>query len=430
MNKVINTVLLINFSVSVLFSQEIDFKDKALEEFKQEHYNEAVNLLERALIQSPDDAEIYYYLGFFNHYRAYDSRPLKGYDFSYSEQIFKYLDKAIELNPDYGNAKYFYGAECSGNAFVAMYNYNLEQLKYFYNLAFEKGAYPDWLLEFGRNILSSCDSNAILFAGGNADFDVCMYLQLFENFRKDITLIPIGNINRPWYVNFLKNGLTEGVRKISIDLTTLQIMDIHPFKWDTTTVDITVSQKLINKYGLNKYHTMQWVVEPDLSSERNHSKIEGEKAKKRTYLSPQRAILLQIVEDNYQNRPIFFSNMAGPSFYGGLGVFFSDCGLVSELLPFKTAKTKYQYNYKKIENLLQKSNFTYYSGIITHDIPRISGLVFNYHKAILTLAYYYKTNNDIKKAELLTEFYKKYLNIGFNTTYESIYLKELNRKFE
>ena len=244
MKKILNTSSLLILSVSLILAQEKDLKSLALEEFQQEHYDEAIDLLEKALEQSPEDAEIYYYLGFFNHYRAYDSRPVKGYNYSYSEKVFNYLDKAIELDPGYGNAKYFYGAECSANAFIAMQNYDLDKMIYFYDLAFKKGAFPGWLLEFGRNILASCDKDAILFTGGNADFDVCSYLQLIEDYRTDITIIPIGNIDRPWYVKFLKNGLKGGVRKISINLTESQIMDIHPYKWDTTTVTIRVPEKL------------------------------------------------------------------------------------------------------------------------------------------------------------------------------------------
>lgn len=114
-----------------LFGQELTLKEKTIEEFKSEHYNEAIEILEKAVVENPNDSEIYYYLGLYNHYLAYDSRPLKGYDFAQSEKIFAYLDKALELNPSYGDAKYFYGAECSGNAFSAMQNYDLEKLKYF-----------------------------------------------------------------------------------------------------------------------------------------------------------------------------------------------------------------------------------------------------------------------------------------------------------
>lgn len=99
--------LLIVLSITNISAQELSFKEQALNEFKSEHYDTAIDLLEKALEISTEDAEIYYYLGFFNHYRAYDSRPLNGYDFSYSENIFEYLDKAIELNPNYGMPNIF-----------------------------------------------------------------------------------------------------------------------------------------------------------------------------------------------------------------------------------------------------------------------------------------------------------------------------------
>ncbi|MCK4530308.1 MAG: tetratricopeptide repeat protein [Candidatus Marinimicrobia bacterium] len=420
-------ILVLIFSFSGLFAQENTLKEKALEKFKKEHYNEAIDLLEQAVKISPDDAEIYYYLGFFNHYRAYDSRPLRGYDFSYSEKIFEYLDKAIELNPNYGDAKYFYGAECSGNAFISMQNDDLKQLKYFYKLAYKKGAYPDWLLEFGRNMLIPCDKNAILFTAGNADFDVCSYLQLHEKFRTDITIIPIANINRPWYVNFLKKGLKNGIRKISINLTEEQIMDIHPFKWDTTTVAIPVSEKLKKKYELDENYKMQWKIEPDLFSMRKHSKIAGEEVKKRTYLSPQRAMLLQIVEDNFSNRPIYFSNMASHLFYGGLDSFFRNCGLVSELLPVQTEKTEYENNYHKIQQLLQSENFKDYSTIKENDIPRISRIIYNYYYTFLELAEYYKNNNKTEKLEELISLFKQHLTIGFSPNHEKIFEMKLER---
>ncbi len=420
-------ILVLIFSFSGLFAQENTLKEKALEKFKKEHYNEAIDLLEQAVKISPDDAEIYYYLGFFNHYRAYDSRPLRGYDFSYSEKIFEYLDKAIELNPNYGDAKYFYGAECSENAFISMQNDDLKQLKYFYKLAYKKGAYPDWLLEFGRNMLIPCDKNAILFTAGNADFDVCSYLQLHEKFRTDITIIPIANINRPWYVNFLKKGLKNGIRKISINLTEEQIMDIHPFKWDTTTVAIPVSEKLKKKYELDENYKMQWKIEPDLFSMRKHSKIAGEKVKKRTYLSPQRAMLLQIVEDNFSNRPIYFSNMASHLFYGGLDSFFRNCGLVSELLPVQTEKTEYENNYHKIQQLLQSENFKDYSTIKENDIPRISRIIYNYYYTFLELAEYYKNNNKTEKLEELISLFKQHLTIGFSPNHEKIFEMKLER---
>jgi tetratricopeptide (TPR) repeat protein len=409
--------ILINLPV---FGQEKNLKEQALDEFKKEHYSEAIGLLEQAVKQTPEDAELYYYLGWFNHYRAYDSRPLSGHDFSYSEQIFRYLDKALELNPDYGDAKYFYGAECSGNAFFAMQNYDAEKLKYFYKLADEKGAYPLWLKEFGRNFLNSCDTNAIVFTGGNADFDICSYLQLHESVRTDITIIPIGNIERPWYVRFLKKGLSGCVRNVVINLTDEQIMDIHPFKWDTTTVSIPVSTVDKKKFGLDENAYFEWQINPDLFSERMHSKIESEKAKRRTYLSPRRAIMLQIVEDNFAQRPIYFSNFASPTFYGGLEQYFQNCGLVSRLTPVVTKSTDFAMNSRIMSQLLQKENLTDFKSLIDNNIPRISGvIVAGYYSTLSNLLEIYNRANDLKGKENLQQLFNAQLKIGYDTEWEN-----------
>ncbi|MDR0667366.1 MAG: hypothetical protein LBF90_01955 [Prevotellaceae bacterium] len=421
MKKIVFLIYL--FSATTILAQEKTIKEQALEEFKKEHHSEAIVLMEQALEKEPNDAEIYYYLGVFNHYRAYDSHPLQGYDFAYSEKIFKYLNKAIELNPDFGNAKYFYGAECSANAFVAMQHYDAEKLRFFYQKAYDKGAYPPWLVEFGKNIMNTCPVDAILFTAGNADFDICMYLQQCQEFRKDITVIPLGNIDRIWYVQFLKNGLKDAVTKINIHLTDNQIVDIHPFKWRTTTISMPVSKKMKEEYALVSDFRMNWNIEPDLFSNRKHAKLEGEEAIARTYLSPQRAVLLQIVKDNLAERDICFTNFASPTFYGGLDNYFQDCGLVSKLLPFKTGKTDYQVDINSYIALLQPKNVADFSTVKTADIQRVGGK-YIYYSIFSRLATYYKSIENNKQLQTLIDFYKKYLSIGYDEQYEKEVLEE------
>ena len=405
-------------------AQEKTLKQQALDEFSDEHYSEAILLMEKAAEQNPSDPEVYYYLGWFNHYRAYDSRPLRGYNHEYSQQIFRYLDKALALNPDYGDARYFYGAECSGNAFIAMQNSDAENLKYYYKLAADKGAYPPWLLEFGRNFLNSCDKDAILFAGGNADFDVCMYLQLHQNVRTDVTIVPIGNIDRPWYVLFLKNGLENCVRKIDINLTTQQIMDMHPFKWDTTRVTLTFPSSYLQQYALADTHTLCWSVEPDLVSERLHAKSQNENPRKRTFLSPQRAILLQIVEDNAGKRPLFFSNFCSPALFGGLELYFQNCGLVSRLTPLITRKTEYEMDYPCMMKLFSPNNLKDYKTLVSLDMPRISPMVASgYLNAFGYLADCYVANGDAAALRQLRKFFQNFLAIGYNREWEEEVLR-------
>ena len=427
MNRLFSLLIATIISMTV-FSQEISLKEQALEKFKAEHYNDAISLLEQALKHSPNDAEIYYYLGWFNHYNAYDSRPLKGYDYAFSEKIFAYLDKAIELNPNYGDAKYFYSAECGSLAMNEMQNYNAEKVKYYYELAFKKGTFPKWLIEYGRNMLAGCGENAILFTGGDADLNICSYLQICENFRKDITIIPVGLTDRPWYVIFLKQGLENTVRKINIELTEEQIMDIRPFKWRETNIFIDISSSDKLKFGLPRDFKMEWAVAPDLQSYRMHSKIEGEEARRRTLLSPQRAILLQIVEDNFAERPIYFSIGADPSFLGGLEQYFQNCGLVNRLTPIKTADTQYQIDVAKLEQLFKAENLTDYKDVKVNNFPRISGIaVYGYPFVLLRLANHYRLSGKENALKQLTELYENQLKIGFDVEYEQMVTNELKK---
>ena len=411
MKKLTNILIFIILCISSVKAQTM--KEQAIEKFKNEHYSEAISLMEEAKIQSPDNAEVYFYLGWFHHYRAYDSRPLKGYDFAYSQKILDYLDKAISLNPQLGDAKYFYGAECGSIACVAMQNYDIGNLRYFYKKAYDKGAFPPWLIEFGKNLMNSCDENAILFTAGDADLNTCMYLQLHQNHRTDLTIIPLGLIDRPWFVKFLRDGLDGAVKKINLHLTDEQIMDIRPFKWRTTEIYIEVSDEIKAEFNLHKQLPFRWTVEPDLFSNRMHSKIEGEEARQRTILSPQRAMLLQIIEDNFKERPVYFSRFAVPILYGGLEPYFQHCGLTYRLTPVKIENTDKSYNYSKLEALLVPENFTGLPTIKTDDMPRASGPIYGYHDIFVRLATHYEQTNQAEKLEGLIEMYEKYIAVYF-----------------
>ncbi|MDD2965327.1 MAG: hypothetical protein PHU33_15365, partial [Bacteroidales bacterium] len=254
-----------------------------------------------------------------------------------------------------------------------------------------------------------------------ADFDVCSYLQLCQNHRTDLTLIPIGNIDRPWYVHFfLKDGLPGAVRNIHFSLTNDQIDDIHPFKWDTTLVTLPVDATVLQYYGLQPNHQFNLMVAPDLTSERLHSKMGGEKPKKRTYLSPQRAILIQIVEDNFSRRPIYFSNFASPDFFGGLDRYFQDCGLVSKLLPFKTTETSFAFDFDKMKQLTDAQNLAHYQSLLTHNMPRISGIATQGYIRIFNalMNHYYLTNNSEAAHELIRCF-DSHINIGLDKETEN-----------
>lgn len=400
--KVFVNIFLVFSIIINIQGQSINFKEEALKVAKKGNYSEAIKLLRKAEKQNPKDPDIYYYIGVFMHYQAYDSTPLIGYDSTYTNKVLFYLKKSIKLKPDYGNAYYFIGSQYTGSALDAMQSGNENGYKTAFRKAYNAGAFPKWLLEYDRNILKSCDKNAILFVGGDAEFNPMQYLQAIENYRKDVTVIPIGLLNRPWYIKILKKGFGEILGKIQLNISEKQIMDMHPYKWDTTKVNIPISAKLKTKYKLSSDESMQWEIVPDL------------KSTKGTFLSNIRAILFIIIKSNKWERPVYFTLGCQPSFYSGIEKHLQSCGLVLKLFPIMTDKITYKINVSTIERiLLNSNNFKFFYDVEKHNMPRISYILGNYYYGLYELAYYYKFNNQVEKITKLEKFIKKYLHTKY-----------------
>jgi tetratricopeptide (TPR) repeat protein len=426
--RYITILILFIFTVNSILAQENSFKEQAIEQFENENYTSAIELMEKALDKNPNDADVYYYLGFFNHFNAYDSRPLKGYNSDYSDKILNYLDKSLELNPNHGNAKYFYFIECLAVAFKEYQQNNLDKVKEQIEKAYQKGVIPEWAIELGKTILNSCEKDAILFTHGDYPLNICLFVQLHNNFRKDISLIPLALLDRPSFdLAINENKDSEILRGVDLGLTKEQILDIHPYKWDTTTVNLSVPSALINQYSIPKDYTMDWVIEPDLYSERTVARIKGAENKKQAYLSPTRAMLLNIMETNKWIRPIYFTNTFETYYLAGLDKYFQNCGMVSKLTPIKTKDTPFNTNVLALETLVFNTELPKLKTIINNDQPRASGIIGLYQSAYYILASYYKEQNEPEKIDKVIDKYKQNLMIGFKPENEKGLLDYLKK---
>ena len=403
--------------VTSLQAQEDDLKQEAANEFEGGNYPKAISLLKQAVTENPNDAEIYYWLGYYTHYLCYDSRPLTGYDERWSDKILEYLNKAITLNPKYGDAYYFIGAEYGGRFRNAMRERNIKKMHNEIRAGRETGGYPDWLIEYAGNILRSCEPDAILFAGGDAEVNPIQYLQFIENYRTDVTVVPVALLERPWFVALLKTGLKDVLVPVPISWSKEQILDMHPYKWQKNKINITIKKSELEKDNISPQdNIMEWELKPNLSSDSG------------TFLSAGWAILADIIETNRWERPIYFTVGCPRKFMAGLDKYLQMWGLVYKLLPVSTEKYGLTLNPQEMEAvLLQPKHYRYFADVKEHDMPRASRLLNNYHAALLNLAYHYAESGNRDKAKGILDKMEAYMpesvfpvNVSFKRAKENL----------
>ena len=191
------TILLLScFAFFVMFNQVIasdieDLKSRAKKAFQSEQYPRALEYLHQAERLDSTDAEVYFLLGYYFHYLCYDSRPLSDYSRDDSDQVIRYLQKAVALDSSLGNAFYFLGVEYGARVRTGMHHENYSRMRAESQQGVDSGGYPPWLLEYNQNILRSVPEEAILFVGGDAEATPLLYLQAVKRMRTDVSIIAI-----------------------------------------------------------------------------------------------------------------------------------------------------------------------------------------------------------------------------------------------
>jgi tetratricopeptide (TPR) repeat protein len=364
--------LLLSALFAPLMGQHETLKEKALAQFENANYPAAIEYLQQALADSPNDADIYYYLGYFTHYLCYDSVPLTGFGRAKSDEVLRYLEKAVKLDPHYGNAYYFIGAEYGARARDQMQRGNMAGAVEEFRSGRQTGGYPDWMMEFGRNMLRSCAPNAILFTSGDFDANSVEYLQCVEGYRTDVTAIPLALLERPSFVALFKRGATGIMAPAPISWGDEQIAEMHPYKWKKNTIRIPVPEE-IGRAQATGQTDVEWELSPDLGL-----------GKELGLLSAGRAVFADIVLTNRWERPIYFSTGCPPRAWEGLASNLQSCGIAYRLLPFAPPTSVDVETTTAL--LLDQRNFQFLPTLRDSDMPRVSVVLQNYRASFLSLA--------------------------------------------
>ena len=229
------------------------------------------------------------------------------------------------------------------------------------------GNYVAW--DYAYNMLNSCEPNGIIFTNGDNDTFPLWYIQEVENVRKDVRVVNLSLLNTPWYIEQLKHQEP----KIPISLKDEQIAKIDPitgtaltlFQWTNEWHEL---KNKLTKYFKDNLGLKYSVVEHGIPIKWENFKAEVSLYGKplnfelnptiSNYVRVQDFMVLQLIEDIDESRPIYFAVTVSPTNRMGLEKYLEMEGLVYKITNTKTTDgdVSPRLNYTKMKNNITESS--------------------------------------------------------------------------
>lgn len=384
MKKILLLVLLLVIQSCSTESWET-LRSKTENALNNNNYSEALEYLEDALSRDPENAEIQYYIG--QTYRMMlfaDGSIINNVNMPYASKSSEHFSKAIEISPKYTGKKFVvdpYSKIQSIWGSVAMtylYTDNPDSATWAFEHGQEEGGFYPSIMEYNKNIMASCEKNAILFTNGDNDTYPMWFLQFIEQYRTDITVVNLSLLNVPWYIKQLKNSYPFGKNNLFLNLTDKEIESLKAELWEEKSIIVPVMHDPLNKEG-----RIEWIVKPTID----------DKA-----IRVQDLMLIEIFKSNDWNRPVYFSTTVYGGNKIGLDNYLALEGLVYRLISHKekTSTDKLYSNLTKVYT---------YDGVNDKHIDYVEemqNLYQNYRHSFITLSSsYYKAGQKDKATEVL-----------------------------
>lgn len=255
-----------------------------------------------------------------------------------------------------------------------------------------KGRYID--IEFAKNLLNTCEENAILFTGGDNDTFPLWYIQEVEGYRTDVRVVNLELLISDWYIDQMRserNG-TPGI-PVSIDqkdLTGDAGLVINGFQSQKIALPLDPIE-LVKKGIFNAQE----------ASLADSVMIWDFKARGRAdnpYILRKDLIIMDVIKNVAMDgwkRPIYFANNMQTDNYLNLMDFFRVEGLAYRVVPLKKSDKTLndRYTHGTLRPDILKRNITekfLYTGLDNPDVyfdEHIRNLVINnYRNNFLRLA--------------------------------------------
>jgi len=364
---------------------DLAWQEQAEQYFKNNQYNKAVEFLEEQLFTDPANQELHYYLG-----QAYkvlacdDGSKMNNVNPELAIRSAAHFKRVIEISPEYNGKLFVVGPysklqnEWGSIAFKYLFDDKVDSAKWAFETGQADGGFFPAIMEYNKNIMASCKPYAILFTNGDNDTYPMWFLQFIDGYRQDITVVNLSLLNVPWYIKQLKNNYLTGINNLNLNLSDEEIDELSAKLWEEKTVNVSVDDPL------NKKGKIEWVVSPTIE----------EKA-----IRVQDIMVMEILESNKWERPIYFSTTVANINKIGLEKFLSFEGLV-----FNIETHKQNINTEQLEkNLMETYAYNTMDDHHIKNVTEISWMFLNYRAAYVQLANYFFNEGNLDKAKSVIE---------------------------
>ena len=313
--------ILFLFTFLNCFSQETLEKSSSnspgIKEFKAQErkdttdFSLAYKLLMEEVEKNPKNTELRYFLGYtIDRIHSNDAKGMVALNLAMTMRASEQFERINKLEPLYEGELFLldpYAKLTSIWGSLAqsyLIRKDIDSAKWAFSEGRRRGGFIEPFLEYNRQLLNSCASNAILITQGDMLTFPLEYLQTMDGYRKDITIVDASMINAAWYPKYLKSE-----RQLHMSFSDVAFDTLSYLKWESQTVSI------VNKKDPSR--RFSWELRPTYYDE---------------YILMGDRILLDILQQNFYQRPVYFSEPSDSSVNLFLTTYLKNEGLVTRVV--------------------------------------------------------------------------------------------------
>ncbi|MCA9734203.1 DUF2723 domain-containing protein [candidate division KSB1 bacterium] len=250
------------------------------------------------------------------------------------------------------------------------------------------GNYVAW--DYSKNILESCDKDAIVFTNGDNDTFPLWYLQTVEGIRRDIRVVNLSLLNTGWYIKQLR----DEDPKVAVALTDKTLEQISPIPWkEKKTVGVKVPEEVLAK----------WKKPEDITDDDREMRFDVEPTLMGQGIRVQDIMIMHILSENKFKRPVYFAVTVSPENKVGLDKYLRMDGLAFRVLPVKKTSAGIDPDVLA-DRIFDKFSYRNLDNPNIYYNDNIKALLGNYRSAFLRLAQHQLEQKDIEKALSTLDF--------------------------